>query len=89
MLQSDLCHYSDAHIVVKETIAVQTENNRAIDGHNSNLILKNIAPFINCILKINNVLISNAENLDIEMPMKNLREYSKNYSVTSGTLRNY
>ena len=39
MLQSDLCDYSDAYIV-KGTITVQTENNRAINGYNRNLILK-------------------------------------------------
>ena len=52
MLRSDLCDYSDAYIVVKGTITVQTENNRAIDGYNINLILENNVPFINCILKI-------------------------------------
>ena len=38
MLQSDLCNNSDTDIVVEVTITVQTENNRAIDGHNRNLI---------------------------------------------------
>ena len=42
MLRSDLCDYSDAYIVVKGKITVQTENNRAIDGYNKNLILKKI-----------------------------------------------
>ena len=32
MLRSDLCHYNDAYIIVKETITVQAENNRAING---------------------------------------------------------
>ena len=45
-----------------------------------NLILKNNAPFINCISNINNVLIDNAEDLDIVIPMYNLLEYNKNYS---------
>ena len=40
MLQSDLCDYSDAYIIVKGTITLQTENNRAIDRYNKNLILK-------------------------------------------------
>ena len=40
MLQSDLCDYSDAYIIVKGTIALQTENNRSIDRYNKNLILK-------------------------------------------------
>ena len=69
MLQSDLCDYSDVYIVVKGTITVQTENNRAIDGYHRNIILKNNAPFINCISKTIKVLIDNAEDLDIAMPM--------------------
>ena len=40
MLQSDFSDYSDAYIVVKGTITVQTENNRATDGYNRNLILQ-------------------------------------------------
>ena len=33
------------------------------------LILKNNAPFVSCITKINNELIEDADNLDIVMPM--------------------
>ena len=40
-------------------------------------------------MKINNILIDNAEDLDNVMPMYNLIEYNKNYSKKSGTLRNY
>ena len=54
--------------------------NRAIDGYNGSLILKNNALFINCISKINNALIDNAEDLDIIMHEYNLIEYIKNYS---------
>ena len=47
MLKSSLCDYSDEHILVKETIAV---NNRAaadVDANNANkkLIFKNCASF--------------------------------------------
>ena len=89
MLQSDLCDYSDAYNVVKGTITVQTENDRAIDGYNRNFTLKNNAPFINYISKINNVLIENAEDLDIVMPMYNLIDYSKNYFKKTGSQWNY
>ena len=78
MLESDLCDYSDAYIVVKKTITVKGSNNR--DKRNRNLILKNNAPFLSCISKINDTLTENAEDLDIVMPMYNLLEYSKNYS---------
>ena len=44
--------------------------------------------FSNCILKTNNTLIDNAEDLDIEAPMHNLIEYSKNFSKTTGSLWN-
>ena len=56
---------------------------------NRPLILKNNAPFISCITKINGELIEDAEDLDIVMPMYNLLEYSKNYRKTIGSLYNY
>ena len=56
---------------------------------NRQVILKNNAPFISCISKINGVLVENAEDFDIVMSMYNLLEYSKNYSKTSASLRNY
>ena len=52
------------------------------------VILKN-APFRSCISKINNILIDNAENLDIVMPINNLLVYSDKYCLTSGSLQNY
>ena len=51
--------------------------------------LKNNAPFISCITKINGELVENAEDLDVVMPMYNLIEYSKNYRKTNGSLHNY
>ena len=56
---------------------------------NRQVILKNNAPFISCISKINGVLVENAEDLDTVMPMYILLEYSKNYSKTSTSLWNY
>ena len=52
-------------------------------------MLKNNAPFISCVSKINGELVENAEDLDIVMPIYNLLEYSKNYEKTSGSLFNY
>ena len=66
MLQSDLCDYSDAYIVAKGTINVTDPNN---DAYDTKLALKNNAPFISCISKINNTLIDNAKDLDIVMPI--------------------
>ena len=86
MLRSDLCDYGDAYIVVKGDITVLRGNNVAYD---KKLAFRNNAPFISCILEINNTLIDNAEDLDIVMPMYNLLEYSKNYRKTTGSLWNY
>ena len=92
ILRSDLCDYSDAYIVVKATITVQPENNRAIDGYNRNLILKNNALFIKCILKIKNVLIDNAEDLHVVMhmyksadPTTNSESFKYKTSITEKT----
>ena len=72
MLRSDLCDYSDAYIVVKGDITVTKTNGREIID--MFLAFKNNAPFTNCISKVSIVLIDNAEDLDIAMPMYNLLE---------------
>ena len=87
MLRSNLCDYSDAHILVKGIITVAGNNLR--DERNRPLILKNNAPFFSCITIINGELIEDADDLDTVMPMYNLLEYSKNYRKTIGSLYNY
>ena len=87
MLRSNLCDYSDVYILVKGTITVTGNHPR--DRQNRPLILKNNAPFISCITRINGKLIEDADDLDIVMPMYNLLEYSKNYRKTIGSLYNY
>ena len=82
MVRSDSCDYSDAYIVVEGVVTVSA-GKKDRDKMNRDFVLKSIALFISCISKINGVLIENAENLDIVMPMYNLLEYSKNYSKTS------
>ena len=86
ILRSDLRDYSDTYIVVKGTITVTKINNVS---YNRKLAFKNNAPFISCISKINNILIDNTEDLDIVMPIYDLRKYGKNYSKASGSLWNY
>ena len=91
MLRSSLCDCSDAYILVKGNISV---NNTAAAGAAVNnvakkVIFKNCAPFTNCISKINNTQIDNAEYIDTVMSMYNLIEYSDNYSKTSGSLWQY
>ena len=91
MLRSSLCDYSDAYILLKWNMTV---NNAAAEGAAANnaakkVIFKNCAPFTNCISKINNIQIENAQYIDTVMPMYNLTEYSDNYSKTSGSLWQY
>ena len=43
------------------------------DEYDKELTLKNNALFVSCILKINDTLIDNAEDLDVVMPMYNLQ----------------
>ena len=85
MLRSSLCDYSDAYILAKEKISV----NAAANNTNKKAIFKNCAPFTNCIRKINNTQIDNAEYIVIVMPMYSLIEYSDNYSKISGSLWQY
>ena len=49
--------------------------------YDKKLAFKNNAPFVFCISKINYTLADNAEDLDIVMPMYNLLQYSKKYSI--------
>ena len=56
MLKSSLCNYSDAYTLFKETIAIKDPSAAAADANNTNkkVILKNFAPFTDCISEINN-----------------------------------
>ena len=91
MLRSSLCDYSDAYILVKGNITVNNTAAADADANNINkkVTFKNCAPFTNCISKINNTKIDNAEYVDIVKPMYNLIEYSDNYSKTYGSLWQY
>ena len=102
MLKSNLCDYSDVYILVKGTITVTAPGisngaNNIRDKKNRPLILKNNAPFVSCITRINGELIEDADDLDIVMYIicyvyyyrYNLLEYSKNYRKTIGLLYNY
>ena len=91
MLRSNLYDYSDAYILVKGTITVAAPGvnnnvNNIRDKRNRPVILRNNAPFVSCITRINGELIEDADDLDIVMSMYNLLEYSKNYRKTIGSL---
>ena len=86
MLRSDWYDFTYVYIAVKGTITVTGTSNNS--RKNRPLSFKNNAPFIGCISKVINMLIDDAEELDVAMPMYNLIEYSKNYRKTKGSLWN-
>ena len=56
-------------------------------GNNvTQVAFKNCAPFTQCITKINEKTIDDAEDLDLVIPMYEQLEYSSNYSDTTGSL---
>ena len=93
ILKSSLCDYSDAYILVKETVTITEDahdtNEKHMNEKNKGAVFKNCATFINCISEVNNTQVDNSEDIDIVKPMNNLIEYSDNYSNTSGILWQY
>ena len=78
-LKSNLCNYINAFILVRGDITV-----RAADE--TQLALKNCAPFTKRIKKIDGTAIDGAEELDLVMRMYNLIDCSSNYFETTGSL---
>ena len=79
--------WCDAYILVKGNISVNNAVTVAAPNNaNKKVIFKNCSPFTNCISKINNTQIVNAEYIDIVIPMYNSIEYGDNWLKTSGTL---
>ena len=79
-IESILCDYADAYILVTGNITATPDN--AV----TQVVFKNCAPFEKCRTEINETFIDKATHINITMPMYNLIEYSDNYSDTSGTL---
>ena len=76
-LQSSLCDYSDAYILVTGNIDVTNGDN------NTKVAFKKCAPFKKCITEISETFVDDAKHIYITMPIYNLIEYSDNYSDTS------
>ena len=78
-LESSLCDYSDAYILVTGDIAVAGGN------ANTKVALKNCVPFRKCRTEINDTSIDEEEHINIATPMYkyNLIEYRDNYSDAS------
>ena len=92
MLRSSLYDYSDAYILVKETITIANTAAEGEDPNNRNkkVTVTSCAPFTDCISEINNKEIDHAKSIDAVMPMYNLIQYSDNYSKSFGSLwQNY
>ena len=79
-LESSLCDYSDAHILVTGNITVT-----GVDD-TTKVAFKNCATFNKCRTEINETFVDEADIINITMPMYNLIEYNDNYSDTSGSL---
>ena len=79
-LDSNLCDYSDAYILVTGNITVTGGN------ANTKVAFKNCAPFEEYRTEINETFADETEHINIAMPLYNLIEYSDNYSNISGSL---
>ena len=65
-LESSLCDYSDAYILVTGNITA-TPNNAV-----TQVVFKNCAPFEKCRTEINETFVDEADFINITMPMYNL-----------------
>ena len=71
-LESNLCGYSDAYILVTGNINITGGDN------NTKVAFKNCAPFKKCRTEINETFVDDAEHINIAIPVYNLIEYSDN-----------
>ena len=91
-LESSLCDYSDAYILVTGSITVTrtiagdpVQKKQPLDAA-TQVVFKSRAPFKKCSTEIDGILVDEADFINIIMPIYNLIEYSDNYSGTSGSL---
>ena len=69
VLNSNLCKYNDAYILVRGDTTVAGRNIA------TEVAFKNCAPFTKCITKCDETTIAGAKNLDLVTPIYNLIEY--------------
>ena len=79
-IETSLCDYSDAYILVTGNVNVTGGDN------NAKVAFKNCAPFKDCRTEINDTFVDYADFINIAMPMYNLIEYSDSCSYSSGSL---
>ena len=65
MIRSNLCDYSDAYILAKETLTVthMAAAGAVVNNTNKQVIFKNCAPFTDFITEITNTQVDDAEKL--------------------------
>ena len=66
-------------VSVSGIITILNTETQATPIIEKNMVIKNCAPFTNCISEINNTQMDNAKDIDAVIPMYNLIEYSNNY----------
>ena len=92
-LESSLCAYSDAYILVTGNITVNRRNAADTDdialGTITQVAFKNLSPFKNCRTEINDTFVDDADFINITMSMHNLIAYGDNYSDISVSLLNW
>ena len=80
--KSSLCDYSNAYILMQETITITGASSDAAAMRKgetgTDKIFKNWVPFLDCISEINNTHVENAKDLDVVMSICNVIEHSKN-----------
>ena len=69
-VKSSLCDYSDAFILVTRNITVAADDN-------TDVALKNCAPFSACTTKINDIFVDKANHIYIAMPMYSLWQFKR------------
>ena len=79
-MESYLCDYSDANVLVTGDITVTGGN------ANTKVAFKNCALFNKCRTEINGTFADEVDFFNVSVPIYNLIEYSDNYSDTSGSL---
>ena len=98
-IESGLCNYFDAYILVTGNIIVTRTIAAVAAGADPQrkqplnaatlVIFKDCTPFEKCSTEIGGTIVDEADFINITMPMYNLTEYSDNYSDTSGSLWNF
>ena len=95
-IESSLCDYSDAYILVTESITVTRTIAAAVAGNDPQrkqpldaaiqVMFKNCALFKKCSTETEGSLVDETDFINITVPMYNLIEYNDNYFDTSGSL---